>query len=111
MATMSSLSDDGYEEDEESNVSKISLEVRWGSGGGPFWAGPLGSSCHPSGTTDMKKMKKAMLVKSIWNSFGRVVLGSVGGLLGLRWGSIWGPLGATMSSMSNDGYEEDEKVM
>jgi hypothetical protein len=30
MATMSSLSDDGYEEDEESNVSKINLGVCWG---------------------------------------------------------------------------------
>ena len=31
MATMASLSDDGYEEDEESNVSKINLGVWWGN--------------------------------------------------------------------------------
>ena len=54
-------------------------------------------------------MKKAMLVKSIWRSLWGVVFGSIGGLLGLCWGSVWGPLGVTMSSLSNDGFDEDEE--
>ena len=66
--TMSSFSDNGYEEDEESNLCKINFRVRFEV---HFW----------------------------------VLLG----LFGIRLGSVWGPLGATMSSLSNVEYEEDEE--
>ena len=65
---MSSLSDNGYEEDEESNVCKINFRVRF-----------------------------------------EVHFGVLLGLFGICLGSVWGPLGATMSSLSNVGYEEDEE--
>ena len=98
MATMSSLSDDGYEEDEESNVSKINLEVWWGvwweSGGGrflgAFWV--IMSSFRDDGYEEDEESNVSKINLEI----------SLGGCFWVNWGSAGAPLGLRLGSIRGD---------